>query len=1264
MKGFGTYETKQHFIEKYETKQYFIEWKNAETTFPVKTFFDVELTGDHIVLSRNQEVVGVFEAGEAIEAFAKRKKLKAVVVKVDKEAMTLQIIRWADLHRHSGFSLLDGGSKIEDIVAKTEYAGAITDHGAMYGVLEYYKQMKAAGKLPILGFEAYAETIDGRKDGNHLLLLAKNIQGLKNLFKLTSKSYENYYKYPYVNYDLLAQYREGIISSTSCIGGEIPQLLLQNKYEEAKYVAKTMIDILGKEDYYVEIQRHGLEEEKIINPQLIELARELDLKIIGTTDSHYPEKEDAYVQEVLLCIGTKTTMSDPNRMRFSGSGYHIHTPEEAEELFADLPEALDNTLEIAEKCSELELELGKRYMPHFSVPAPFSNENAYFKHLCWQGFEERFKGTDKYNSKEYRERLEYEISVIAKMGFEGYFLIVWDFIRYAKEKGILVGPGRGSVVGSLAAYCLKITELDPIPLGLLFERFLNPERVTMPDIDVDFEDERRGEVIEYVKQQYGEESVSNIITFGTLSARSVVRDVARALDFPYSFGDRIAKVIPQAPKMTLKKALEESPEFANMYQSDENVKKVVDIAMKLEGLPRHASQHACGIIIAPSAVSDYIPVMLMKNEETGIRERTSQFVMTEVEEMGLLKMDFLGLRTMTVIGRLLEVINQKRAEQGLPPLRYTDIPLNDKKVYQDIAKGESYGVFQLESAGMRSFMKELFADVEAVEEGSMELFERLIAGISLYRPGPMDAIPDYLKNMRNPEYIHYDHPKLESILKNTYGQIVYQEQVMQIVRDLAGYSLGRSDLVRRAMGKKKEDIMRKEKEFFIHGRLNEDGTIDVPGCVRNGIPEEVAETIWNKMADFAKYAFNKSHAAAYSMMSVITAWGKYYYPVEYMTAVLNSFINNSEKLKTYLSVCKKMGIEILPPDVNQSQQIFSIDNGKIRFGLMGIRNLGKASEYIIEERNVNGKFKDFQDFAERMAKHSKIDKKILEAMVYSGAVDSFEGTRRAKLKMLEEILESASEVKEEYQKGQMTLFDFAEEIGETSMIEVKKVKIPDLPEFDKKYKLEKEKEYAGFYVTEHPLDEYVDYFEREGVYEIGFIKHEEDGDEEGLGVSYNYDGEMVKVAGIVQELKTFYTKRDQKPIKSFILEDKTGDVRCVVFSDRIEMNEDKLQEGKVVMIYGQVKVDDNFGMQINVRSMLDVETIAKSEKPKAIWVKSDDQEKVKELFELAKEQQGAIPLYVLYRGRKYKCNYDVNLTFSLFAKMQDMFGNNVKVVYY
>lgn len=1253
-------------VYKFDLTNFEEDWKDAgfSKELKVEQYFDINMNKRSKIATlsyKGTEIVSV-ELPEIVNAFV-RNKLKAVITSIEEDGtFSFIVVRWADLHRHCGYSLLDGMSHIRDMVAKTEYVGALTDHGAMHGALEYYKQMKEAGKQPILGFEAYVETHDGKKKGNHLWLVAKNETGFKNLVKLTSKAQENFYRKPHVSFAMLREHSEGIIASTSCMSSEIQRLLISRNYAKAKEVTELYIDIFGKENFYVEIQRHGIEEELIVEPQLLKLAKELDLKLMGTTDSHYTNIEDGKDHEVLLCIGTGKKMTDVDRMTFDGTGYHIHTPEEIEKLFADIPEALDGTLEIAEKCSGFELKLNQVHMPKFTVPILFKDEMSYLKHLSWEGFKNRFEGTPKDNAV-YRERLEFELSVLENMGFPGYFLIVWDFTKFAKEIGILVGPGRGSVVGSLTAFCLEITDMDPIPLGLLFERFLNPDRVSMPDIDMDFPDDRREEVIDYVKNKYGEEAVAKIVTFGTLSARSVVRDVARVLDLGYSIGDRIAKSIPAVPKMTLKKAFKESPEFAKLYDTEPEAKRIIDIALKLEGLPRHASMHACGVLIAPSAISDYIPEILMENKETGVKERTAQFNMAECEEMGILKMDFLGLRTMTVISKTLESINPKRIANGQKPLHYLDIPLNDKKVYKDIARGESYGVFQLESPGMRSFMKDLFADADLTEDDTTILFERLVAGVSLYRPGPIDHIPEYVKNMRSPSYIQYDHPKLIPILKDTYGVIVYQEQCMFIVREMADFTKGEADNVRKAFAKKKEKMIAPLGIKFVKG------------CIKNGVDEEIASRIWDKMKTFGEYAFNKSHAGAYSSLSACTAWLKYYYPVEFLTAVLNSYINKSKKLKIFLSVAKKMKIDILPPDINRSGQMFTVDENKIRFGLQGIKGLGKASINIINERNRKGEFRSIQDLVERMAISAKIDKKIMEAMIYSGGVDSFDGTRNAKIMVLEEMLSYASGIKKEKKNvDQIDLFAWAEEEEIDMGIDLeelkKKVPTPDVPEMTKKIKLEKENEYAGFYLSEHPLDEYVEYFANEGVYELGFLNHEDDegmeGEDEsvaGLGMTQSYDGENVKIAGIIKEMKIFYTKKDNKPLYIFQVEDKTGDMKAVCFADRIELNQSKLVEGKVVMIEGQIKVDD-FGSQIIVRNIDDIEQIVKSEKPKAVWVKTNDNVLVDDLFSYVKENKGTIPVYALFNDKKYKSNTDFNLTFATFTKLQDMFGQNVKVTYH
>lgn len=826
-------------------------------------FLDVELKEGSLCFTFQDNEIDSVEVGDAITIFKYRTKLKAVVLKIEESKASVQIIRWADLHRHSGYSLLKSASKVKDIVEKTEHVGALTDNGVMFGVVDYYKQMKKAGKKPILGFEAYTESIDGEKKGYPLVLLAMNMTGFKNLVKLTSKSYEHHFDSPQLSYEMLRQHSEGVLATSGCLNGEIQQRLQEGDYEGAKKVALALSSIFGKEHFYLEMQRHGTLGEEQVNRGLMALRRGLGLKIVATTDSHYTNSEDFEEHEILLCLKEGTTLDDQNRFMMKGEGYHIHTADEVEELFADMPETLDATLEIAEKCN-LELELDKVYMPHFDVPAPYADESSYFEHLCWKGFEERFQGTGKLMSEEYKERLQFEIATINRMGFPGYFLIVWDFVNFAKNRGILVGPGRGSACGSLVAYSLYITEVDPIEYGLLFERFLNVDRISMPDVDLDFDDTRREEVIDYVKEKYGIEAVSRIITFGTLAARAVIRDVTRVTGRPYSLGDKIAKSIPAVPKMTLKKAMVESVEFKKMYDNEPDVKEIIDMAMKLEGLPRNMSQHACGVIIAASAVTDYIPQVLIENEDTGLKEATTQLTMSECEEMGLLKMDFLGLRTMGVVGRALKDINPRRKVEGKEEIDFLSIPTDDVKVYDFISKGNTEGVFQLESGGMTSFMRELFQDAhsylsiknnEDLKKIGRQLFERAIAGISLYRPGPIDEIPNYIKNMLNPDYITYETPQLESILNTTYGIIVYQEQVMFIVRELAGFTKGQADTIRKAMGKKKTEILDEYEAYFINGSES----MGIKGCVANGIPEAIAKSIWLKMKKFGEYAFNKSH---------------------------------------------------------------------------------------------------------------------------------------------------------------------------------------------------------------------------------------------------------------------------------------------------------------------------------------------------------------------------------------------------------------------
>lgn len=1256
---------------------------NFNKKLSIGTYLDMKISKNNVsLLYKGEEIYK--EKSNKYSKFIGR-KLKAVIIKSDKDELTAKVLRFADIHRHSGYSLLDGANHIKDIVRKTDYVGALTDHGNMYGFLDYYKQMKKSNKQPIVGFEAYAENIEGEKKGNHLILLAKNEAGYKNLLKLTSKAYENFYNKPHVSYEMLKEHSKGIIATSACIGGEIPQLLKED-YEKAREVALEYKLIFG-EDFYLEIQRHNIgKEEDDINKGLLKLSKDTGIKLVAATDSHYAEKEDAETHEVLLCIQTGSTLGN-SPMRFEGEGYHIHSAEEMEEKFSDIPEALDNTLEIAEKCSGFSLNLNEVHMPEFDIPKEHT-EDSYFEKLVYQGFDDRFKGTEKHSSKEYLDRVKFEMKVIKEMKYSSYFLIVADFISFARKNDIMVGPGRGSAAGSLVSYCLGIVDLDPVAYDLLFERFLNPERISLPDIDSDFCYERREEVIDYIKNKYGEDSVSRIITFGTLAAKSVVRDVAKVMNFPYSFSAKISKAIPNEVDMTIDKAMEVNPELAELYSSDEDVRSVINIARKLEGLPRHASQHACGLGISKGRIDNFLPEALMgkKGEK---KERTSQVNMNEVEELGIIKMDILGLRTMTVIGRAINSINRC---EGIG-LKYKDIPISDPYVFESISRGKTYGVFQLESAGMRGFMKELYEDVsfkikkvenkfnlkgyhDIVGKGDREgylkemtnfgneLFERLIAGISLYRPGPMDVIPQYIKGMNNPDRIKYDTPELEPILKATYGEIIYQEQVIMIVQELAGYSLGRADIVRRAMGKKEIDVMEKEKEYFIDGKLDENGNIEVPGCVRKGIEREVAEKIWAKMEDFCRYAFNKSHAAAYALLAIITAWLKHYYPTDFMSETLNSFMDKSDKIEIYLSVCKDMGIEILPPDINVSSERFArnASDSNIVFGLKGIRNLGKVSALLIKERETRGQFKDYQDTVVRMMKHQDINKKVLEGLIYSGSLDRFEGTRRAKIEHLPALLKHSKIESKSFHAGQINLLDICDELSH-----LREIKTPTFEEFHKRYMLDKEKEYAGFYVTEHPLDEYVDYFKGENISEIGFLKPELDENEEGVSTqAHSIDGTRVKIAGIVKNVKTFYAKKSNNPLKVFQIEGKTGTIDAIMFYKQIQMFGNSLNEGEIIIADG-VMSDDDRGLQLIVNEIVDIDALKRSKqhiKALAINIRNNaDMDKLKATILNNANYEGSVPLIIVKDKQKLRYNKGVNVDLKLISVLDNSFGENYRLIY-
>lgn len=1173
----------------------------------------------HVTTLDGETITTLDMTDELSELFARRTHFHARV-----EGDSVNVIRYAPLHGHSGYSLLDGASQIEDMVKKSEYHMAITDHGNMFGTLDFYKKMTKAGKHPIIGCELYSENIHGEKVRHHLLVLAETLEGYQNLSKLSSLSYDNIYYKPQVSYDMLRQHSKGLIVTSACLGGELPQAIINGDMGEARAVVETMIDIFGVDNYFLEIQRHSIEEEDIVNPALIELAEEYDLKLIATADSHYTNEEDRTSQEILMCIGTKKLLDDPDRMKFDGHGYHIHSSEEMEQLFSDMPEVLDNTLDLAERVN-VNLDLSTLHMPTFDVPAPFTSEKDYFIHLCKEGFKERFEGTDKVIDPEYLERLDFEIDTINKMGFPGYFLITWDVIKFAKDNGILVGPGRGSACGSLVAYVLNITDVDPIPYGLLFERFLNPDRISMPDIDTDFPDDRREGVIEYVKQKYGVESVGRIVTFTRLTAKAAIKDVARVLGYPSAFGLKISKTIPAVPGMTFEKAFAESVEFKQLYESSDDARQVIDHAVLLEKNPRNTGVHACGFVISPTAITNYLPQFRQEDKETKEMVVTTQYNKDEVEEMGLLKMDFLGLRTMGVIAHALDDINVKRQSKGETELTLGNIPMTDIDAFKHIQKGHTAGVFQLESSGMTSFMKQLYQDIETLDEShGEELFERLVAGISLYRPGPIDEIPNYINNMLDSDSITYDIDDLKPVLKNTYGIIVYQEQVMQLVRDLAGFTRGQSDTIRKGMGKKIDSILNEYGQYFIYGSEEN----NIKGCVSQGISEEQAKAIWEKMVKFSKYAFNKSHAVGYSYVSVKTAYLAAHYPAEYLTATLNSFINKSERIRKYMAVAKRQDIPVLAPDINRSKENFSVDGNSIRFGLKGIRSVGGTSARIIDERSLNGEYDTFKTFVTRMLTHSKINKNVLESLIYAGTLDQFEGTRKEKLIIMDELLEFAKMLRDCDDQQVYSIFDLFD-LKDDVMADVR---IKAAGEMNKELLLEREREYAGFYITEHPISHYEKDLERVKRQFISDAVDDIESIKESRGITEYESRSRTYIAGVITEVNTYYTKKNNDPLNVFTVEDETGEMRCVAFSDVIERNKSLFAEGQLVFIDGTMKSDEQ-ETQLTVKTIADVHDLKNITQPKAFLLRGAEVvERAREQFRLVKDLESKFNIKPFEKG--------------------------------
>lgn len=1067
--------------------------------------------------------------------------------------------KFVHLHVHSEFSLLDGANRIKDLPVRAKELGmdaiAITDHGVMFGVIDFYKACLANGVKPIIGCEVYVaprtrfdKEPNSDNKYNHLILLAKNNDGYKNLSKLVSLGFiDGYYYKPRIDKELLEKYHDGLICCSACLAGEISQAILKGDMQKAEESAMWFKNLFG-EDYYLEVQANSLREQLLVNQQLISMSKKLNIPLVATNDSHYLRKEDYYNHEVLLCVQTGKRMTDEDRMSFSTNDYYIKSPEEMEEYFSNIPEVLENTVKIADKCN-VTFDFGHTILPNYDVPEEFETHYDYLRKLSSDGMIQRY-GND--IPKEIRDREEYELSVIKKMGYVDYFLIVWDYINWAKSQGIPVGPGRGSGAGSIVAYSIGITDIDPIKYSLIFERFLNPERISMPDFDVDFCYERRQEVIDYVSRKYGHDHVSQIITFGTMSARMVIRDVGRALDVSYAETDKLAKMIPNEVHITIKKAMEQNKELSNLYESDDQIHKLLDIAMGLEGLPRQASTHACGIVITKDPVDTYVPLYVRDNLIS------TQFIMTTLEELGLLKMDFLGLRTLTVIQ---DTINLVKQNLGIDVVYDKD--MNDPKVYKLWQDGDTVGIFQFESQGITNFMKELKPDC----------LEDIVAGVSLYRPGPMDQIPRYIANKKDPEHAVYTHSALKPILKVTYGCMVYQEQVMQIVRDLAGYSLGRADLVRRAMGKKKLDVMAKEREYFIHGQTDENGNIIIPGCVRNGIDEQSANKIFDEMAEFAKYAFNKSHAAAYAVVSYRTAYLKAYYPAELMAATLNSFLGNLDKAPIYIDECKKLNIQILKPEINKSYTKFTVEDGKIRFGLGGIKNVGFAVlDAIVKNRAENGPFKDLPDFCERMQNDS-VNKKCIESLIKSGAMDEFNQTRATLLASFEDIVDSINTSSKHTLKGQITMFDMAMGSEEEQELDKIKYKYTILNEYSEKELLSMEKEMLGLYITGNPLESLRNEIENQT--NINTLKMAEAKEEElETGKIIYRDGQNVKFAGIISSIKKKYTKSNK--LMAFItIEDLYGSCEIIVFENCYMNCADVLIEDNIVLVEGRLSIRED-----------------------------------------------------------------------------------------
>ncbi len=1152
------------------------------------------------------------------------------------------------LHVHTEYSLLDGSNKIKEYVKRVKELGmdsaAITDHGVMYGVIDFYKTCKAEEVKPILGCEIYVapnsrfdkELTGGEDRYYHLVLLAENNTGYDNLMRIVSRGFtEGYYYKPRVDMEILNQFHEGIIALSACLAGEVQRYIQKGLVDEAKKAALKYRDCFGENNFFLELQDHGLPEQKMVNTTLLQMSRELNIPLVVTNDVHYTYADDVKPHDILLCLQTGKKLADEDRMRYVGGQYYVKSEEEMKGLFPYAWEAVENTQRIADRC-QVEIEFGVTKLPHFEVPQGY-DPWTYLNKLCYDGLRERYGNENAPagdSGQTLKERLDYELDVIKSMGYVDYFLIVWDFINYARQNEIMVGPGRGSAAGSIVSYSLKITNIDPIKYNLLFERFLNPERISMPDIDIDFCYERRQEVIDYVSRKYGPEKVVQIVTFGTLAAKGVIRDVGRVMDLPYAYVDSLAKMIPNELNITIDRALQINPELRKLYETDEQVKELINMSKRLEGLPRHTSMHAAGVVICSRPAEELVP--LSRGADGSI---TTQFTMTTIEELGLLKMDFLGLRTLTVIQDAVKLVEKGKGIH----IDIDKIDYDDKKVLASIGTGKTDGMFQLESGGMKSFMKEL----------KPENLEDIIAGISLYRPGPMDFIPKYIKGKSSSGPVSYACPQLEPILAPTYGCIVYQEQVMQIVRDLGGYTLGRSDLVRRAMSKKKQAVMEKERANFIYGNKEE----GVPGCVANGISEQVASQIYDDMMDFAKYAFNKSHAACYAVVAYQTAYLKYYYPVEFMAALMTSVIDNSSKVAEYIMTCRSMGITILPPDINQGESGFSVTDKSIRYALTAIKSVGRpVIESVVEERKLRGPYTNLKDFITRMS-DKELNKKAVENFIKAGAFDSLPGTRKQFMTAYVQIMERISHDKKNNMAGQISLFDIVSEEEKKDF----EVKLPDVGEYSKEMQLAFEKEVLGIYISGHPLEEWEELWRKEITNTTADFALDEESGECALK-----DNASAVIGGLIVDKKIKYTKNDK--IMAFLqVEDLLGTVEVIVFPRDYEKNNARIAEDNKVFIRGRVSSEEERDGKLICEKIITFEEISRK-----LWIKfsnmADYESKAEALFTLLADSDGkdSVVIYI-EEGRAMKKlppNKNVCADEELVTRLGEKFGkDNIKIVW-